>query len=510
MSDVHNQASARSPDSRIETGVDLRERVARGTLINSGFQIGLSGLGALQRLAVAAFLTREEYGLWGVIFTVMLTLILVKQFGIADKYIQQSEPDQEAAFQKAFTIELALSVIAVGLAIVVLPLGALAYGHSEIILPGFVLSLAMPLTAFESPTWIPYRRMQYARHRLLTMVDPVASFVVAIALVAGGAGYWGLIWGAVAGSLAGALVCWRTSPYRFRLRIDRTVVRDYASFSWPLFGFGVTKLAILQASILLANETVGLVGIAAIGLATTIAVFSDSVDSIVSQTIYPAVCAVADRIDVLAEVFVKSNRIALMWAMPFAVGVALFAEDLVHFVLGSRWHYAIGLLVAFALTCGLGQVAFNWAVFLRAVNRTRPIFVASLLELAVFVLVSIPSILAFGLTGFAIGFATTTITQVALRGWYMRKLFAGFEVLRQLVNAVVPILPPAALILLARLLFGGDRTALHAIAELVAFAVVALGSMLVLERPLITEVVGYVRGRRTRATGTTIATEAPG
>src|SRR3954464_4163826 len=97
--------------SRLDPHVkSLRNHAARGTLINSGFQLGLTALGTLQRLAVAAWLTRVDYGFWGVLIGTLVTLIALKQLGVGDKYIQQNEPDQEAAFQKAFTLELALSL----------------------------------------------------------------------------------------------------------------------------------------------------------------------------------------------------------------------------------------------------------------------------------------------------------------------------------------------------------------------------------------------------------------
>jgi polysaccharide transporter, PST family len=520
MSDVQSQASERSHDPATraaaadrgadgEHPLDLRRRVARGTLVNSGFQIGLTGLGTLQRLAVAAFLTRSDYGLWGIILTILIGLTLLKQIGIADKYIQQSERDQEAAFQKAFTLELGLSVVFVGLAVLLLPLFALAYGRPEIVVPGIVLALAVPVSAFESPSWIPYRRMQYARQRLLSSVDPVVNFAVTIALVAAGVGYWGLIWGAMAGSVVGGIVCWATCPYKLRLRFDRGTAREYASFSWPLFGFGLSRVLVVQGTLLVANDTLGLDGIAAIGLAITIAAFAEAVDSIVSQTIYPAVCAAADRREVLAEAFVKSNRIALIWAMPFAVGLALFADDLVHFILGARWEDAVPLLVAFGLTCGLGQVAFNWGVFLRAVDKTRPIFVASVMELAVFLAVSVPAIYAFGLDGYAAAFAATTLVQVAVRGWFMQRLFHGFAVLRQLGRAVAPVVPPAALVLAARVLIAGDRTASRMVAELCMFAAGAVVSTFLLERSLVMETWDYLRGRRHQASAASRVKEAP-
>src|SRR5256714_12413361 len=173
----------------------------------------------------------------------------------------------------------------------------------------------MPISALESPSWVPYRRMQYARQRYLTVVDPVMGFVVTVSLAVAGAGYWCFVGGTIAGSVAGALVCTVTSPYPLRFRFDRGTVREYASFSWPLVGAGMSRLILVQGSFLVANRVVGLPGLGSIALATSFAVFADRVDAIVSATLYPAICAVADRKQLLAEAFTKSNRVALMWAM---------------------------------------------------------------------------------------------------------------------------------------------------------------------------------------------------
>src|SRR5947207_5157600 len=109
------EAAEARPDvidpSRLDPHVkSLRRHTARGTLINSGFQLGLTALGTFQRLAVAAWLTRAEYGLWGILIATLITLSVLKQVGIAGKYIQQNEPDQELPFPKAFTLAMALSV----------------------------------------------------------------------------------------------------------------------------------------------------------------------------------------------------------------------------------------------------------------------------------------------------------------------------------------------------------------------------------------------------------------
>jgi hypothetical protein len=87
----------------------LRTRAARGALINAAFDIGIGILALLKGFVMAAFLSRTQYGVWGVIGVSLSTLVWFKQAGIGDKYIQQNEPDQESAFQQAFTLELGLT-----------------------------------------------------------------------------------------------------------------------------------------------------------------------------------------------------------------------------------------------------------------------------------------------------------------------------------------------------------------------------------------------------------------
>jgi O-antigen/teichoic acid export membrane protein len=484
-------------EPRIDPSIaDLRAHTARGTIVNSAWQVGLAVVGLVQRIAIAAFLTREEFGLWGIILTILVTLSWLKELGIMDKYVQQSEPDQRLAFQKAFTLELYSSLAFLVLVAAAVPLYGLAYGREQIVVPALVLSLSVPLFAFQAATWVPYRRLQYGRHRLLTAIDPVVALVVTLALGAAGMGYWCLVIGILAGRAAGGVIAVATSPYPHRLRFDRQTLRDYASFSWPLVGAGVSTLLIVQGSLLAANHAAGLAAVGVIGLVAGITAFAERVDTIVSQTLYPAICAVADRTELLFEAFVKSNRLAVMWAMPFGAGLALFAHDFVGPVFGGEWRSAAGLLAAIGLTCGVAQIAFNWHVFLRAVDWTRPIFVSSVANLAAFAVVALPAILALGLTGYAIGVAAMTLVQIALRWYYMRRLFRGFSVFRHLARALAPTVPPAALVLALRLVEGGDRPTALVVAEAVLYAAGVVACTLLFERKLLFEAIGYLRGRR--------------
>jgi len=436
---------------------DLRGRAARGTLVNAAFEIALSSLALVKGFVVAGFLSRSEFGIWGILVVVLVSLLWLKQVGIGDKYVQQREGDQRLAFQKAFTLELAFNAIFFLVLAAALPLVALVYGQPALIAPGLVLSLAVLVVAFQTPSWVWYRSMRYGRQRTIQAVDPVVGFAVTIALAVAGLGYWSLVVGTVVGAAAGAVVAVLASPYPLALRYDRGTLRSYASFSWPLILASASTLVIAQGSLLVGEKVLGLAAVGAITLASSVSDYTNRVDQIVTATLYPAICAVRDRRDTLFESFVKSNRLALMWGMPFGIGLALFAADLVRFGLGPRWEPAVILLQVFGVLAAVNHVGFNWDAYFRAEGRTRPIAVVAVLSMVAFCAVALPLMATDGLDGLAIGMAATAAVSLVARSLYLAAFFDGFRMLGQLGRAVWPVLPAVALVVGVRALEGGER-----------------------------------------------------
>ena len=479
--------------SRFDFEGGLREHTARGVIINSAFQVGFAGLGLLQRFAAAAFLTTTEFGVWGLVLTTLLTLTFLKQIGISDKYIQQDEPDQELAFQKAFTLEFLYTLGFCGALVLVVPLYSLAYDRPEMRLPSMVLILALLGSALNAPLWIPGRKMQFVRQRSLEAVNPIVTTIVMVGLAAAGAGVWALVAGMLAGVYAAAIAAWITCPYKLAFRFDRGTLREYVGFSWPLLVGGGSGLLVVQGTMFVSNYAVGLAGVGAIALAGSLIVFAQRVDGIISRTIYPAVCAVKDRTDVLFETFVKSNRLALMWGLPFGVGLALFAPDLVEFVLGERWEPATLLLQGLGLLVGLRQLGFNWTLFFQATGNTRPMAVSGIVALLAFALGIAPAILLFGLDGYLVGMAVALLADLAVRAYFLMRLFEGFNPIRHMLRAFAPSAPAVTAVLVARMAAPDERTLVVALAEFVLYVVVTLAATAFFERRLLREVLGYLR-----------------
>jgi O-antigen/teichoic acid export membrane protein len=484
----------------MEASQGLRVRAARGTMVTAAFEAGLHALSFLKGFVIAAFLTTSEYGVWGILVITIGTLTWLKQIGVSEKFVQQDEDDQEAAFQKAFTFDLASNGALMALMLLLLPLFALLYDNWDLMAPGLLIIASLPAWSLRAPSWIYYRDMRFGRQRALDAIDPIVSFLVSIALAASGVGYWSLVIGLVAGAWAAAIGAVVASPYRLRWRWDGATAREYFSFSWPLFVASASALVIPQVSMLAGNALVGLAGVGAIALAASIATYTDRVDQIVTRALYPAICRVQDRIDVLFEAFVKSNRLTLMWGLPFGVGIALFAPDLVEFALGSQWEPAVGLIQAFGLVAAIDHIGFNWTAFYQARGQTRPLAVTAPIVALTFLAAAVPGMALWGLDGFAAGIAVMALVSLVVRGYYLRRLFRGFRMLPHALRAVTPTVPAVAAVLAVRLL-DFERTAGVAIGELALYLAVTAAATLFFERALLREAIGYLGGRAPAAAG---------
>lgn len=477
-------------------GRGLRQHAARGALVNTAFMVGLSLLGFVRGFALAHFLSRADYGVWGVLVVSLGTIVWLKQVGIGDKYIQQDEEDQEVAFQKAFTLELAFNGIFMVVLAALLPVVAVVYNQWKLVPPGAVLILLLPAGALQAPLWVYYRDMEFFKQRILQSIDPLVGFVVAIGLAIAGAGYWALAAGVLAGAWSSAIAAIIVSPYKLRLRFDVGTLRSYATFSWPLFVGNGASMVIAQSAVIAGNARLGLAGVGVVALASNITTLVQRVDSLVTGTLYPAICAVRDRIELLGESFVKSNRLALMWAMPFGIGLAMFCGDLVHYVLGDKWQPAVTLLQFYGVIAAVGHIAYNWDAFMRATGRTRPIAVASVASMVTFLVLGLPLLFAYGLTGLAIGVALQMLANVICRAYYLRQLFNGFTYMAHAARAIFPTIPAAGAVFGMRALESGHRTFAMVVAEVAVYLLITAVATWYGERALLREVLSYVRRRR--------------
>ena len=110
----------------------------------------------------------------------------------------------------------------------------------------------------------------------------------------------------------------------------------------------------------------------------------------------------------------------------------------------------------------------------------------------------IPLTAAYGLDGFAAGMAITAVVNLAVRFFFLVRLFPALSIAGHAARAIAPTVP-AVLAVLAVRAVDGDRSLGVALGELALYAGVTVAATVVLERELLREVLGYLRRPRAGA-----------
>jgi len=472
----------------------LRVLTARGGAVNAAFLSSAELLVLLQGLLATALLGPDLIGLYGVVTTTAMTIVALRRVGIDEAFVQTAAGDEEAEFQRALTVELALGLLGALAVAALAPALVAAYDDDRLLALTLAVTYLPVAFALQAPQWVFFKRMEYVRLRSLQAIVPLVTVAVAVPLLLAGVEVWALVIGPFCGNIAAILAAWRASPYRLRLRPDRAAASRYLRFSWPVFVTSAVALFVAQGQIAVFGLDEGLAAAGWITLAATLTRYADRADQILATTIYPAIVRVRERGDVLEELFAKANRLTLMWAFPFGVGLALFGADLVVFVLGDEWRGAIVLLGGLAVAVALQQVGYSWFAFYRARGESWPQAVESAAFGAAFAAFAIPGALLGGSWGFVAGRVGCTACVLAVRHAYVRRLLPGVRLGALALRAAVPVALASAPVLALRLvLWGGERTLAQALIELALW----LGGLALathrLESGLLAELRGYLR-----------------
>jgi O-antigen/teichoic acid export membrane protein len=197
---------------------------------------------------------------------------------------------------------------------------------------------------------------------------------------------------------------------------------------------------------------------------------------------------VRDQTRTLEEMFVKSCRASAIWSVAFGAGFVLFAPDLVHFALGSKWDGAVLLLQGLGVAAAVYQLGFGWIAFARGLGRPRPPALEAVVAVAVFGLVAVPALVLWGRGAYVGAMIGSSVAVLAVRAYFVRRMLPGVELGRLLVRAVWPVVPAiVAVVALRLILWGGERHLAQAIAEVVVFLGVYAYATWASERPLLRE-----------------------
>ncbi len=139
----------------------------------------------------------------------------------------------------------------------------------------------------------------------------------------------------------------------------------------------------------------------------------------------------------LRRAFNLSQKAVLIWAVPTGLGLAIFATDVVHVILGDRWMPVVPLLEVEGVGEVLNAIATMWAMFYMVQGNNRPAMRLGV-QVNIFMLLMIGiAAAAFGYRGVVVTLFATVLITLYRRRRYTLQLFPGIPVLRTAVPLIV-------------------------------------------------------------------------
>jgi hypothetical protein len=116
-----------------------------------------------------------------------------------------------------------------------------------------------------------------------------------------------------------------------------------------------------------------------------------------------------------------------------------------------------------------------------------------------FLVFGLPLLFTYDMDGLAAAIFLQALVDLAVRVYYLHRLFEGLPLVRHALSGILPVVPGVLAVLAMRAIESGSRDVVVAAIELVVFVGVTAIATWVREGPLLREAFGYLAGSRVRA-----------
>ncbi|HEX8527351.1 lipopolysaccharide biosynthesis protein [Allosphingosinicella sp.] len=476
----------------------LAERVRGAVIWRSGSQIVAQIVTWTSTFMVIRLLDPSDYGLFAMTQVVLVLLNLMNGGGFADALVQRETIDKQQVRQ-VFGLLILLNTTLAAIQFLAAPLAAAYFRQpavADLLRVQALLYLSTPLIVL--PTALLGREIDFRRQAIVNLISAALGAATALGCAYGGMGVWTLV--------AAPMVLWWTRAIGMTVAA-RTLVWPSFRFkgAGPLIRYGSAMVAVQfcwflqsQADIFIGGRVLSThnLGLYTTALFLTQILAAKFVPTL-NEVAFAAYSRMQGRRDAMGLAFLRSVRLIMLVALPFYLGLAVTADDLVLTVLGPKWAQAAAIVPVLAVAMPFLTLQILFAPATNAIGKPGIALrtgIAGALILPIAFVIG----LGWGIAGLAIawlgGIALLCLVTALLS---LPEIGVGR---RALAVAVAPGLF-AALAMAA--LVAGLRLALPPLGVesrlllLVAFGAAAYACLLVLfARPVVADVMTLVRPRR--------------
>ena len=350
--------------------MSLRIHTIRGLFWSAVQRTGGQAISMMAFVLLSRLLPPSDFGLLALANVYVLAGLLLIEQGVNQAIIQRSDVSQ-GHLDAAFILCLSVAMLLVA-ATLLLASPLAAFFHEPRLAPVLRwMSLSFLFSGLRATqSAILQRQLRFRDLALRTTAAETFAGGVGVVMAVAGLGVWSLVGQSLSRGLAGAVVLWRVSAWRPRIRLARRPLQELASFGTPVLADRLVNLVQGKADDLIIGYALGT---AALGYYTVGYRILSYVLQLISGTVQSVALPVLSRlrpdVERLRRVFLTMQGYLAIAAFPVFVGLALVAPNLVPLLFGPKWAPSIPVMQVLALAGAAKILPVSTATLLVALGR---------------------------------------------------------------------------------------------------------------------------------------------
>lgn len=421
---------------------ELKQKSVRGgaatilsQCVSMAVQIGTT-------FVLARLLLPTDYGLQSMVLTLTSFFSLFKDAGLSVATVQRETLTRDQ-ISTLFWLNAVVGTLLAVLVAAAAPLLASFYRDPRL----FWLTIASASIFFFNGLSVQHRAlldrsMRFGTNAKIDIFCSLGSAVVAVSMAALGCGYWSLICQNISLSLLGTIAVWVLMPWMPGRPRWTPELRSLVGFGGTVTLNSVVVYIAYNAEKVLLGRFWGTAPLGLYGRAYQLATLPiQQMIGAIHTVAFSTLSRMQGELERLQNAYLKSLSLIVSMTIPVVITTALFADEIVRVVLGTRWLEVIPVLRLLSPTALVLALINPFSWLLRATGRVRRSLNIAFLICPV-VILGILAGLRYGPSGVATGYSLAMVALFApVVAWAMhgtgitariyfnaikRPLFSGF------------------------------------------------------------------------------------
>lgn len=353
----------------------ITKRSIRGVFALTSRTFVIQVISFIANFLLTIFLTPAIFGVFFVVSAAIAFLSYFSDIGLAAALIQKKEAITDEDLKTTFTIQQALVITVVILALILAgPIGSFYNLDKDGILLFQALAVAFFLSSLKTiPSIILERNLRFEKLVIPQIVETLFFSIIAVTLAVKGFGIASFTYAVLARGISGVITIYLISPWRIRLGFSKASAHKLLSFGVP---FQLNSfLALLKDDLLVAylGKVLPLAQVGYIGFAQKWAFMPLRLimDNVIRIT-FPSFSRLQNEKEVLERAIEKSIFATCFLIFPSLFGLVILSPYFVEIIPKyNKWEPAILSLIFFSINAGLSSISTPLTNALNAIGKIK-------------------------------------------------------------------------------------------------------------------------------------------